>query len=153
MPSSNMTKTTVHGIDVDSQTKPQSKSLKRMYYPSNQKGRLIVNAVTGDTYPWKSDSINSLRLFRVVDSTGKCDNQGYYDRKGNHSESFNKDPNILYYDGPNEYMTHRKTKVSPMLISEWNETRRQLFTNGTDLNLAVYHKLKALGKITATLKQ
>ena len=153
MPSSNMTKTTVHGIDVDSQTKSQSKSLKRVYYPSNKLGCRVVNAVTGDTYPWKSGTIDSLRLFRVVDSTGKCDNQGYYDRKGNHSESFNKDPNILYYDGPNEYMSHRKTKVSPMLISEWNETRRLLFDNGTDLNLAVYHKLKALGKIKATLKQ
>ena len=50
-------------------------------------------------------------------------------------------------------MNHRKTRVDPGLVSAWNETRGQLFTNGGELNLEVYHNLKASGKIKATLKQ
>ena len=151
MPSSSMTKTSVHTNDENSVKHSHDKSCRRMYYPSNNKGSSIVNAITGETYRWKNGTIDALRLFRVVDSTGTCDSHGYYDRRGNHSDTSNKEPNVLYYDGPNEYMNHRKTKVDPALISEWNETRGQLFTDG-ELNLNAYHQLKSCGKIRASIK-
>ena len=153
MPSSTTTKTDYHSSDNDSSQQSTNKAFKRMYYPSNKKGGGIVNAITGQPYQWKSGTIDTLRLFRVVDSSGKCDKNGFYDRRGNHRETFNKEPNILYYDGPSEYMNHRKTRVDPGLVSAWNETRGQLFTNGGELNLEVYHNLKASDKIKATLKQ
>lgn len=152
MPSSNMTKTDVHSSSNTTSDDGVSKNYKRMYYPSNGKGSNIVNAYTGQPYPWRTCSINALRLFRVVDSTGRCDSRGYFDRRGNHRDTFNKEPNILYYDGPNDYMRHRRQKVSPSIVTAWNDTRAQLFPSGGDLDLNAFRNLKANGAISATLK-
>jgi len=154
MPSSTLTKTSFHNNSTDTSARYESTSFIRMYYPSNATGSIIVNAITGKPYPWRSGTIDSLRLFRVVDSSGRCNNQGFYDRHGNNHKTFNKEPNILYYDGPNEYMMQRKTRVDPMLVSEWNTTRGELFSGeGGDLNLNSFHSLQSCGKIRASLKQ
>jgi len=152
MPSSTMTKTDMHSTSDTAYNLTTNKKFERMYYPSNNKGGIIVNARTGVPYPWRTCSINELRLFRVVDSSGRCDSQGYFDRGGNHRETFNKEPNRLYYDGPNDYMKHRKQNVDPAIISAWNDTRAQLFPNGGPLDLNAFHNLKASGVIRATLK-
>tara|TARA_Y100000389_G_C17317440_1_gene441246 strand:- start:235 stop:699 length:465 start_codon:yes stop_codon:yes gene_type:complete len=153
MPSSAVTKTSFHSNNEDTHPKYVNNSFKRMYYPSNVNNTNIVNAITGNKYPWLKGTIDELRLFRVVDSSGRCDNYGFYDRRGNHGESFNKEPNILYYDGPNEYMKHRKTNVAPGLVSEWNTTRGELFSGeGGELNLDSYNSLRSCGKIQASLK-
>ena len=153
MPSSTLTKTTFHDRDEHFNTSDHtSKSMKRMYYPSNKKGAFVVNAITGSPYKWRSGSVESLRLFRVVDASGKCDNMGYYDRRGNHGNTFNKEPNILYYDGPNEYMKHRKTNVPATQVNEWNTTREELFSGeGGELNYSAYQRLKNDRRVRATL--
>ena len=143
-----MTTTDVHSSNTTSH-EIGNKNYKRMYYPSNGKGAVIVNAYTGQPYPWRTCSINALRLFRVVDSTGRCDSRGYFDRIGNHRDTFNKEPNILYYDGPNDYMRH---KVSHSIVTAWNDTRAQLFPSGGDLDLNAFRNLKVTGAISATLK-
>ena len=152
MPSYNTSNNDFHSNENDNSQKSSNKSFKRMYYPSNKKGEIIVNAVTGEPYQWRNGTVDSLRLFCVTDSTGKCDQYGFYDRRGDHRETFNKEPNTLYYDGPNEYMEHRKIKLDPELVSEWNNTRTLLFNNDGDLNMEVFRSLKASGKIKALLK-
>ena len=48
------------------------------YYPSNELGRNIVNAITGIPYKnCKVGSIDEKKFFRVIDSTG------IYDKNGN----------------------------------------------------------------------
>jgi len=151
MSSSKVTKTNFHSND-NNHSHNVNLHMKQMYYPSNARKTLIVNAITGKPYAWYSGTIDELRLFRVVDSSGRCDNKGFYDRRGNHRNTFNKEPNVLYYDGPNEYMQHRKTKVPAALVSEWNATRTELFSGeGGELNVGAFNRLKMSGKIRANL--
>ena len=124
----------------------------QMYYPSNAKKSLIVNAITGKPYSWYRGTIDELRLFRVIDSSGRCDSSGFYDLRGNHKGTFNKEPNVLYYDGPNEYMQHRKTTLSDEVIHEWNSTRSELFSGeGGELNIGAFNRLKMSGKIRTNI--
>ena len=154
MPSSTYTNTNVH--DAEEQTNMRlktksSKRFKRMYYPSNIKAGIIVNAITGEQYKWKNNTIDSLRLFRVIDSTGRCDKDGFYDTMGNHGDTFNKEPNVLFYDGPNEYMTHRNATLDPSMVSTWNDSRQKLFSNG-ELNNSALYSLTKSGIVKATKK-
>lgn len=155
MPSSSLSKTSAHYADLQtnmrSSTKTNSKRYKHKYYPSNLKTGNIVNAITGEPYNWKNGTIDSLRLFRVIDSSGKCDKDGFYDTMGNHDTTFNKEPNVLFYDGPNEYMNHRNVKVNPMLVNTWNDSRSKLFANG-ELNNTAYYTLTESGIIKAKKK-
>lgn len=151
MPSSTVTNTSFHNND-DNQSHNVQHKFKQMYFPSNARKNIIVNAITGKPYTWFSGTVDELRLFRVVDSSGRCDNKGFYDRRGNHRGTFNKEPNVLYYDGPNEYMQHRKTTVPAALVSEWNTTRAELFSGeGGTLNVEAFNRLKMSGKIRANL--
>ena len=50
---------------------------RRRYFPSNTQNSFIVNAETGETYPYRVGSLDSRYLFKMVDTTGVCDNRGY----------------------------------------------------------------------------
>ena len=52
------------------------KMRRRRYFPTKH-GGICVNAVTGNRYPYSQGSFESLRLYQVVDASGKCDNNGY----------------------------------------------------------------------------
>lgn len=115
----------------------------RKYYPSNMTGRKIKNAVTGSEYPWVVGSKHSKLLFCVHDSSGSCDKAGYIVTRTNYKDpDSNKEsdvkklvnsrnPNKCYYESPNEYMLHRKVKLSPDFINTWKtkntELREKLF--------------------------
>ena len=52
--------------------------IRREYYPSNIVGTTIVNAVTGKPYDnWYVGSLSENNLFRVIDSTGNCNKEGF----------------------------------------------------------------------------
>lgn len=74
---------------------------KQAYYPSNIIGSTIVNAVTGKPYSKCYVGTNSeLQFFRVIDSSGFCNNQGI-------NINGNTTPNKLFYDNKEQYIDHR----------------------------------------------
>jgi hypothetical protein len=74
----------------------------RSYYPSNINGMRILNAVTGIAYDDLVGSKEEVNYFRVLDSTGKFNNNGYKLPQGCYNPSTNK----LYYDNREEWMRH-----------------------------------------------
>lgn len=99
-------------------------SKKPFYYPSNVQGKLIKNAITGVEYPWRVGSNDARRLFKVVDTTGTCDNQGRK-LKPNAPEYPNPNPNHCYYDSPQQYMSHRRMIVHPQFIERWQLVQQE----------------------------
>ena len=72
----------------------------------------IKNAFTGHIYPYRVGSLDSLQLYKVMDSTGIIDNNGV---KLNKMKRPNSTTNALYYDNPEEYMNHRRIKLNKKL--------------------------------------
>lgn len=113
--------------DVRSIVGGESRTKKRQYYPSNKDGYYIVNAVTGHRYPWKVGSYNSYRLYKVTDSTGFNDRDGYRIQK---NDDPNYEPNFLYYDSPEQASKHLRTKLDPRVALEWHNQYNIRFPNG-----------------------
>jgi len=91
---------------------------KPYYYPSNVPDKFIKNAVTGVEYPWRVGSLDSSRLFKMVDTIGNYDSNGYKIKP--HNKRYpNPSPNHCYYDSPQQFMTHRKMLVQPEMIERW----------------------------------
>jgi hypothetical protein len=106
----------------------QSKKIGRQsYFPSNKENSFIVNAETGEAYPWRVGSRDSCRLFKMVDSTGTCDSNGF---KMNHNDDAypNRNPNHIYYDSPEQYMKHQRTTLAPHFQTNFNK-RKETFVN------------------------
>jgi len=103
-----------------------TKHVKKPYYfPSNSSETKIRNAVTGIEYQWKVGSYDSLRLFKMVDSTGRYSSVGTRIKQSS-SDYPNPNANHCYYDSPQQYMTHRKAKLDPLFVQQW-EDRQNLF--------------------------
>ena len=104
--------------------KSSSSEKKRYYYTSNVPDQFIKNAVTGMKYPWRVGSLDSSRLFKVVDTIGKYDSNGYK-MKPNSKNYPNPSPNHCYYDSPQQFMVHRKMIVHSDLIERWQLTQER----------------------------
>jgi len=104
--------------------KPLKRTGHRRYFPSNKQNSFIVNAETGVAYPWRVGSYDSRRLFKMVDTTGVCDINGFMiDR---HTESYpNRNPNHIYYDSPDQFMKHHRTTLTPQLIENFKNRMAQ----------------------------
>lgn len=98
------------------------KTGRHRYFPSNTENTFIVNAETGEVYPWRVGSYDSSRLFKMVDSTGLCDRNGYEINIGD--ETFpNRNPNHIYYDSPEQYMKHQRATLAPHFLESFNKRR------------------------------
>jgi hypothetical protein len=99
---------------------------ERAYYPSNNIMDYVRNAVTGGQYPYRAGTFDAMRLYKVFDTTSKCDKNGIillpYEKR-------NPNPNILYYDSPEQYMKHRKVTVTQSEVNKWYERNTRLFGN------------------------
>ena len=124
------------------------KSSQHKYYPSNAKGQYAVNAVTGESYPYKIGTPGALRLFRVKDSTGRCDDEGFLIKRTEGPAGPNRDTNYLYYDGPKEYKEHRNPNVSQELIERWNTFQKNLKTPEGGINMRAYDEYKESCRFT-----
>jgi hypothetical protein len=102
----------------------QYRKKRSPYYPSNSQGAFIVNAITGVEYPWRVGSKDSRRLFRSVDTTGIRDKQGYK-LKVNSPDFPNPNPNSYYYDSPQQFMQHQKTKLNQEFIEKWHASQQE----------------------------
>ena len=83
--------------------------IRRRYgFPSNHFGRSIVNAVTGHRYPegWTVGSRFENRLWKV------CDVRAH---RGN------LDPQIYFYDSPQQAQEHRHVEYEDGAIAKWRE--------------------------------
>ena len=97
------------------------------FYPSNKHDTTIVHARTGEKYPWKVGSFESLRLFRMCISTGDYDEEGKIIKRGSPA---NPNPNFLYYDSPEDYEEHWRSYLPDDMVSRWHERVKLLFPGG-----------------------
>jgi len=78
----------------------------REYFPSNINGMRILNAATGIAYDDFVGSTNEKKYFRVLDSTGKINKNGYKLPQGCYNPTSNK----LFYDSYEEWQRHNKMR-------------------------------------------
>ena len=114
----------------------QRRKGRQLYYTSNIMGGNIRNAITGAPYPEKVGTKESLRYFRITDSSGTCNSAGERLRR---NEETNREPNHLYYNGPNEAISHG-WDVSAESIEAWRHKQISLFPDGR-LNERVYAQM------------
>jgi hypothetical protein len=109
------------------------------FYPSNAHGNIIVNARTGEKYPWTVGSYESMRLFRISNITGNYDSHGQKIERGAEP---NRDPNFLYYDSPEDYEEHWKQYLDEGTVKRWHSMVISLFPNG-NFSKAKYDEMTA----------
>jgi len=91
---------------------------RRRYFPSNTQNSFIVNAETGSVYPCRVGSLESRYLFKMVDTTGACDNRGY--ELDPRDDSYpNRNPNHIFYDSPEQFMRHQRTTLDPGFVERF----------------------------------
>ena len=78
---------------------------EKLYY-SNVVGSYIVNAITGEKYPWKVGTIDELKLFKVKNTT--------LDQRFNASNL-----QTAYYNSPEEYMEYKNVNLDETIINGW----------------------------------
>ena len=100
--------------------KTEKRSKRPRYFPSNKPQMLIKNAVTGVPYPFLVGSKEQKMLYKIVDTTGMCDKEGYVIKDRN--DLPNLDTNHLFYDSPEQCMTHLRVVINPEDIRRWKET-------------------------------
>lgn len=107
-------------------------------YASPGVGHYAVNAITGDKYRYKVGTLDSLRLFRVLDSTSRYSEDGKYIKASNRTVPKSRDPKYLFYDGPKEYMSHTGNTVDQRTIERWNAFQQKLTDEKGNVNPAAY---------------
>ncbi len=120
-------------------TEPR-KRRRALYYTSNVPDSYIKNALTGHIYPYKVGSLESLKLYKVMDSSGTVDKDGV---RLNVKSRPNSQPNILYYDNPEEYMRHRRVIIDANKINNWKIKVKRLFSNEGKFNKEEWSKIRA----------
>ncbi|MAV56939.1 MAG: hypothetical protein CMI79_05375 [Candidatus Pelagibacter sp.] len=110
---------------------------QRRFYPTRI-GGYCINAVTGAPYyDIKQGSYEELRLYRVLNCTGIYDKKGFLRRK---NDPINYEPNILYYDNPEQYERHVKKKLPQSQINTWHTNVRCMFPDGGKFVKAEWEK-------------
>ena len=92
---------------------------KRRYYPSNKPQTFVRNAVTGVKYPFLVGSHEQRQLYKMVDSTGTCDAEGYPIKQRSLLPNLNT--NHLFYDSPEQCMSNLRITISDAEINSWRE--------------------------------
>lgn len=102
--------------------------IKRRRYHPTKLGGACINAQTGHRYSIMQGSFKELQLYKMIDATS------YYDKDGFRLEGKqpNLDPNLLYYDSPEEYMRHMKTKVSQEQVNRWHVNKKRMFPESNE---------------------
>jgi hypothetical protein len=98
---------------------------RRRYFPSNKQNSFIVNAETGTPYTFRVGSHESLRLFKMVDSTGTCDSEGYIMNMKDDIYP-NRNPNHIFYDSPEQFEKHQRTTLASHFTENFKKRMEQL---------------------------
>ena len=99
------------------------KNRRRRFYPSNKPQSLVVNAQTGIPYTFKVGSFEQTQLFKTVDTTGVCDEEGFVIPL-NQKHIINPISHHLFYDTPEQCMTHLRISFERSFVEKWHEARR-----------------------------
>lgn len=109
-----------HAQDIGNTDEPTKKRSKRpRYFPSNKPQTFIKNAVTGVPYPYKVGSAEQSLLYKIVDATGTCDTDGYFLKS--RSDLPNHNTNHLFFDSPEQCMSHMRLSLNPDDVKRWHE--------------------------------
>jgi len=139
MPSKNTNNNTLSEMNYNNENDERVvRTRRRRYYPSRL-GGICVNAMTGQRYPIAQGSFEEMRLYKVVDATAYCDKNGFYREN---KDAVNRDPNILYYDNPEEYMRHMKVTLKQSRINLWRINQKRMFPNGGDFDKDAYDVIR-----------
>ncbi len=111
---------------------------KRRFYPTRI-GGVCVNAASGSRYPIQQGSFEELRLYRISDVTGFYDKNGYLRRR---NDPLNHEPNMLYFDTPEQYMRHMRQKLPQESINRWHTNVKRMFPDNGDFDRAEYEKIR-----------
>ena len=117
------------------------KEENRLYYPSNDK--YIVDGISGMLLDCKPGTFNTMRYYRVIDTSGKADVNGI--ASTSHTE-ISRTPNIAYYQTPDAYERSQKQEVSGEEKSRWENTRSRMFGENIktgNFNKEVYLQIRA----------
>ena len=107
---------------VNRNQKSEKRSKRPRYFPSNKPQSFIKNAVTGVPYPYVVGSKEQSYLYKIVDSTGTCDAEGYVIKT--RSDLPNHTTNHLFYDSPEQCMSHLRLSLNQDDVKRWHETRQ-----------------------------
>lgn len=99
------------------------KKRKPKCYPTALRGR-IKNGQTGKDCGCMQGSYEELRYYKVIDSRGVYDEHGH---KTGRKDPVNKDPVLLYYDSPIQYMRHMHVELTEEDIKEWYQHKSRMF--------------------------
>tara|TARA_Y100000389_G_scaffold190470_1_gene215350 strand:- start:1121 stop:1420 length:300 start_codon:yes stop_codon:yes gene_type:complete len=81
------------------------------YYPSNMINSKIINAFSGIVYDDKVGSNDEKKYFRVIESSGRYNHEGFQLPQGNYNPNSNK----LFYENKEEWLQHLKIrKINPV---------------------------------------
>jgi hypothetical protein len=102
--------------------KGEKRSKRPKYFPSNKPQVFIVNAVTGVPYPYVVGSKEQTLLYKMVDATGRCDEDGYTIKAADDLPNFNT--NHLFYDSPEQCMSHLRVTINQADVKRWHDHRQ-----------------------------
>jgi hypothetical protein len=108
-------------------------------YPTSLRGR-IKNGKTGMDCGCMQGSYEELKYYKVIDSRGMYDERGY---KTGRKEPVNKDPILLYYDSPMQYMRHMNVELKEEDIKQWYEDKRRMFPDNVIFVKSEWEKIKS----------
>ena len=95
------------------------RSKRPRYFPSNTQQAFIKNAVTGVPYPYVVGSKEQSLLYKIVDTTGTCDPDGYVIKS--RADLPNHNANHLFYDSPEQCMSHLRLSLNPEHVKSWHD--------------------------------
>ena len=99
------------------------RSKRPRYFPSNKPQSFIKNAVTGVPYPYTVGSKEQSLLYKIVDATGTCDAEGYVIKA--RSDLPNHTTNHLFYDSPEQCMSHLRLSLNPDDVKCWHDKQKE----------------------------
>jgi hypothetical protein len=118
---------------------PRVRVKRRRYYPTKL-GGVCVNAQSGQRYQIMQGSFEELRLYKTIDATAFYDKNGYLRET---RDPVNPDPNMLYYDSPEEYMRHMRVKLPQDRVNRWHINNKRIFPDGGEFDKAAYDEIRS----------
>ena len=89
---------------------------------SNNQDMLIRNGITGEKYAIKKGTKFESELFKVMDTTGRVDEDGFLLNK----KKNNPTTNTIYYNSPEEYQRFIGKKLPDFVITNWRKRNGSL---------------------------
>ena len=118
---------------------PRPTTRKPKCYPTTLRGP-VKNGSTGKKYGFMQGSYEELRLYKVIDVRGMYNQDGC---KTSRKDPVNKDPVMLYYDSPQQYMSHMNVECNEEHRNEWYERKRRMFPDNGMFVKEEWEKIKS----------